>query len=333
VVTFITRIICRYQNILLFIWLRPDYIRESYIEQSFIQKQQDSLCCDSGKHSRQVPQVTTIKLQEDQSQNKRPNFLVIGAQKSGTTWLHHFLKTLPDVYVPENEKELMFFDTQSRYDSLGMKGYLNYFADVRNEPVIGEVTPGYLWTSGDYPEWGPPEEFRLGIPDRIKAALGPDVKLVAILRNPVDRAISAFLHHRKFGRIQPDSRLEGRWLTARGGIVHMGFYDAHLAAFRERFPKENFFICTYESFFSDRSVLDSLLRFIGSNSTSEHADLRKKVYRGLGMVRKTDLITDTSGFEIVDQAGLVRLREIYSASVNKLGQDWNLDLTAWSDFQ
>ncbi|MFW6086905.1 MAG: hypothetical protein ACODAG_06855 [Myxococcota bacterium] len=73
-----------------------------------------------------------------------PNFLVIGAQKAGTTWLDQFLRTRPDIYVPPTRKEIWYFDVKARYEALGLKGYAEYFESVSREKSIGEVTPGYL---------------------------------------------------------------------------------------------------------------------------------------------------------------------------------------------
>ena len=111
-----------------------------------------------------------------------PTFLVIGAQRAGTSLLHQILLGHPEVYVPRERKEVHYFD---RYFERGVAWYEGYFpaADAaRSYRAIGEITPDYLAT----------EEA----PARIHALL-PACRLIAILRNPVDRAYSWYQHARR----------------------------------------------------------------------------------------------------------------------------------------
>lgn len=114
---------------------------------------------------------------------KQPNFMCIGAPKSGTTTLYDILKQHPDVYVP-SFKEPHFFDKEESYKK-GMEWYLNqYFAQVQQEKAIGEFTPGYL--IDDY------------APARIlNDCSNIEMKFIVILRNPIDRAFSQYLHNKR----------------------------------------------------------------------------------------------------------------------------------------
>ena len=104
-----------------------------------------------------------------------PNFLVIGAQRAGTSLLHQiFLKNF-EIYVPTRRKEVHFFD---RYFDRGTAWYQRYFPTGESAQLyssIGEITPDYLCT---------PE-----VPARIATTL-LQCKLLVILRNPVCRAYS-----------------------------------------------------------------------------------------------------------------------------------------------
>src|SRR5215210_1748036 len=152
-----------------------------------------------------------------------PNFLVIGAGKSGTTSLYHYLRQHPDVYMSP-VKEPLFFAAEggrirfpgpdgrmiSRAANPGavtrMKDYRALFAGVSGKKAVGEASPQYLYT---------PEA-----PLRIKHYV-PEAKLIAVLRNPVERAYSAFLHRTRLGREpladfsealrQEDSRMREGW--------------------------------------------------------------------------------------------------------------------------
>lgn len=112
-----------------------------------------------------------------------PNFLVIGAFKSGTNSLYHYLEAHPQVFMcPANEPSFFAFEGKKMSGGRWAEGvvtnfeeYKRLFAGVRDEIAIGEVSPTYL--------------VSLEAPGRIKHYL-PDVKLIAILRHPVDRAYS-----------------------------------------------------------------------------------------------------------------------------------------------
>ena len=100
-----------------------------------------------------------------------PSFLGIGAQKSGTTWLHARLREHPSLFLPA-EKELHYFDWNFHRP---LHGYARRFADA-GDRLPGEITPGYGMLS----------------PDRISfvARVLPGVRLIYLMRDPVERAWS-----------------------------------------------------------------------------------------------------------------------------------------------
>ncbi len=115
--------------------------------------------------------------------SRLPNFLIIGAMRSGTTSLTRYLRSHPDVFMAQ-PKELHFFDFN--FDE-GEDWYRDHFADATSERAIGEATPNYLYIAEAM--------------SRVAEFL-PDARLVAILRNPVDRAYSHYWHNRSVGREQ-----------------------------------------------------------------------------------------------------------------------------------
>src|SRR5262245_20093922 len=123
-----------------------------------------------------------------------PTFLIIGAQKSATRWLRLNLGLHLDVYTQPREVE--FFNSADRFDDLGVEWYRAQFDGWRGEPFVGEATPGYMfWRHGAQT-----------VADRIRRVV-PEVRLIAILRNPVDRAQSALVHHIEFEALPPDTDL------------------------------------------------------------------------------------------------------------------------------
>jgi hypothetical protein len=111
------------------------------------------------------------------------DFLVIGAQRAGTTSLWRHLQDHPEIYVPSS-KEAPFFSHDEPFDK-GMQWYLSeFFADTGPERLWGTVSPHYMMGS---PDANVPEVAR-----RIHATV-PAAKLIAVLRDPIERAQS---HHR-----------------------------------------------------------------------------------------------------------------------------------------
>ncbi|MGC9505761.1 sulfotransferase family protein [Baaleninema sp.] len=109
-----------------------------------------------------------------------PDFLILGAQKGGTTSLFYYLSHHPMVRVAP-QKEVHFFDLQYH---LGADWYASQFPPTPPNAITGEASPYYL--------------FHPDVPRRV-AATCPQVKLIALLRNPVDRAISQYFHEVKLG--------------------------------------------------------------------------------------------------------------------------------------
>src|SRR5947208_4822180 len=114
-----------------------------------------------------------------------PDFLVIGAQRGGTTSLYHYLQAHPCIKLA-NTKDTHFFDKKYNKGLTWYRGHFPiwlekaYAQQVRRQTfVMGEASPSYL--------------FHPHVPKRVKQAL-PHVKLIVLLRNPVDRAYSQYYH-------------------------------------------------------------------------------------------------------------------------------------------
>lgn len=157
-----------------------------------------------------------------------PTFLIIGAQKSATRWLRVNLGAHPDVFTADDE--LWFFnDVEGRFSYLGTDWYRAQFAGWDGETFVGESTPGYMMLRHD----------PAVVAERIDTTV-PDIRLLAVLRDPVARAQSAVAHHTKRGRIAPDARLidlvrHHPEVLDRRSIVDGGLYAQSLRPYVERF--------------------------------------------------------------------------------------------------
>jgi hypothetical protein len=116
-----------------------------------------------------------------QTAARLPTFLIIGAMKAGTTSLYHYLRTHPQVFMPD-EKEVMFFDPRHHWDR-GVEWYAEQFAAAPPQAIaLGEASTSYT----KYP-------VVRGVPERITSVL-PDVRLIYVLRHPVERMRSHYLY-------------------------------------------------------------------------------------------------------------------------------------------
>jgi hypothetical protein len=157
-----------------------------------------------------------------------PNFLILGAQKAGTTWLAKCLGEHPDVFVPEI-KEIYYF---THNYGKGLKWYESFFADWSGEKAVGEGTVSYI--------------KRREAPQRIRETLGDDVKLIASLRHPVERAYSAYRMYWTRGSIPQDTDfrtfVDQDILEART----LGLYHDQVERYLEQFPRENMLVLIYD---------------------------------------------------------------------------------------
>jgi hypothetical protein len=187
-----------------------------------------------------------------------PNFLCVGTQKSGTTFLYHILKQHPQVFLPI-KKELHFFDDQSNYKK-GMQFYLKQnFSTVKNEAAIGEISPGYMYF--DY------------VPKRIYEELGNKIKFIFILRDPVKRAYSHYLMSCAKGfenqdfenalNLENDRIKKSHMKNKKFSYFHRGLYAAQIKEYVKFFPIENMKFIKFEDFISNKEdVLKEVCEFL-----------------------------------------------------------------------
>ena len=212
---------------------------------------------------------------------KMPNFLVIGAQKCGTSWLHKHLSMHPDVFLPAN-KELEFFSWAPCLQPSGIDAYLRHFQDAGAAQAVGEITASYFWSHSPAPWCVMPEGFQTHIPRAVNDILGADVKLIVTIRHPARRAISAYLHYLNVGELAPTTTFEESMLY--GGIIDMGFYARHLAAWLEVFDLSQIKVLTLENDIEARPsvALSQLCEFLGIRQYPiEMTGLQQVVFGGI----------------------------------------------------
>ena len=175
-----------------------------------------------------------------------PNFMCLGAAKSGTTTLYDILRQHPDIYIPAF-KEPHFFDIPENYKN-GIEWYKrNYFRNA-NKKIIADFTPSYF--------------FEKEAPKRIFKNLGRDMKFLVVFRNPVDRAYSHYLHSKRddnesenfeksleleVSRLNKHENQSDYLSYLRHSYVHQGLYAQMINRYLQYFSLDNFLFIHFEN--------------------------------------------------------------------------------------
>ena len=252
-----------------------------------------------------------------------PEFLIIGAQKCGTSWLHRHLSRHPELWLPPH-KELEFFSYERHLHDPGLEAYRAAF-DPAGERLAGEATASYFWTFADPPWCVQPEGFQRDIPTVVRAGLGPYLRLLVLLRDPVERALSAWAHYVIHGELDAD--LPFRQAARYGGIVDMGCYGRHFAAWRKIFSADRFLVLGLERDVIARpeATLDRVLDFLGCTAPLPPENLETlatPVFPGLRRERGADgsvTMALPGGGQLRASAGdLEMLAETYRPDLERL---------------
>lgn len=210
---------------------------------------------------------------------KKPDFIIVGAAKSGTTSVHEYLNEHPGVFM-SSPKETDFFahlasdgrerftwggvkwDPAARIDTAGK--YSALFATAKPGQVCGEASPSYL--------------FNPRVPQLVHD-WNPDVRIVLLLRDPAERAWSDFLHNLRDGT-EPlpverflDAFHDGKRRVAEGWIEHAdyeikGNYGSQLENWLRIFPREQVGVFFYDDLRADpRALIGRILAFIGADAS------------------------------------------------------------------
>ena len=196
-----------------------------------------------------------------------PDFVIIGAQKGGTSFLYHLL-TLHPLVEPAARKELHFFDNPELFDH-GAEWYRRCFPRLGSKDgqrsITGEATPYYLFD--------PPVAKRM-------AEMVPKARLIALLRNPIDRAYSHYQMQVKRGT-EPRT-FEEAIEQQHSSYMSRGIYVDQLLRWFEFFGKEQMLILKSEDFF-ERPVetLKVVLAFLDLPEWQpEASELRQRRHSG-----------------------------------------------------
>ncbi len=201
----------------------------------------------------------------------KPNFFIVGAAKSGTSSLFYYLELHPDVYMSPI-KEPHYFAHEyfpHKFTGPGDEGfsdnrirnlddYLKLFSSGKNAWVRGEGSVYYLY----FP----------GIAERLYE-FNPDSKVIIILRNPVDRAFSAYMHTVRDGRetLTFEQALEQEEQRRQQGYQplwwyrELGLYSSQVKRYVDVFPQSQLKIFLFEDLRNTQQVVHETLEFLNLN--------------------------------------------------------------------
>ncbi|MGD1699648.1 sulfotransferase domain-containing protein [Dapis sp. BLCC M229] len=246
---------------------------------------------------------------------EKPNFLIIGAQKCGVNYLHKYLFHHPQVIAPK-QPSLHFFDLNFHQ---GINWYQAQFENTKNSNLItGESTPYYL--------------FHPLVPERVYN-LYPHIKLIVILRNPIDRAIQHYQHEVKLGYeslslkeaiAQESNRLEGELSKIIETETYSSFNHQHytylsrgryieqLENWMKFFPREQLLILETEDLFErPQATMNKVFNFLNLQP--------KSVYYSLNIEQETKIDIDSEIYQ-----NLIEYFQPYNQKLNEyIGINFN----------
>jgi hypothetical protein len=271
-----------------------------------------------------------------------PDVIGVGPPRTGSTWLYNALRDAVD--MPDGVKEPQFFSTF--YDQ-GIDWYARHFRNATGARTVAEISPPYF--------------FHPLAPQRIKAHI-PNCKIVATMRNPVDRIYSAYKLMRHYGWVRRGTLEEV--LQSRPDLGGGNRYAAHLKVWFDLFGRENVMVTMYDELRDDqRAYLDRVCDFMSVPRVvlSPRADLSGDVNSFARAPKNRRLAGNASKFmywlkgrqaygviNALERAGVwdfcggrghpyprltpeqeARLRERYMPEVDALEELLGVDLSAW----
>ncbi|NNV08014.1 sulfotransferase [Geobacillus sp. C56-T2] len=268
-----------------------------------------------------------------------PNFLIIGAAKSGTTSLYHYLKQHPQIYLSPIKETNFFALEGSNVDFKGpgdevlkefsitnIDDYRSLFKNVTDEKAIGEVSPLYLYS----------EKAPLNIKKYI-----PNVKIIAILRNPVDRAYSSFLHCVRDNRETvnnfedalrlEEERIKNNWEHL-WHYKNLGFYYKQLKRYYDVFSPNQIKVYLYEDLKNPENLLRNIFEFLDVDTNFKPKIEEKYNVSGIpknklihNLIHKENIIKDLFKKIVVNQEIRRKLKnQIMNRNLTKPELDYSI---------
>jgi len=218
-----------------------------------------------------------------------PDFVGIGAHRSGTTWLYQMIVAHPDVAVPPGRpKEIHFFESfwAGGFTPADIARYHRYFPRPEGK-LVGEWTPRYMFDT-----WTP----------RMLAAAAPGARLLVVLRDPVARYMSHLGTHLGKG---PERALRGPAVASIA--LARSLYMAQLRAVLLHFSRDRLLVLQFERCMRDpEAELQRVYEFLGLDASFVPADQSRRVNTGGTIELGAEMVEDVGRMLTPDAAALAR---------------------------
>jgi hypothetical protein len=288
----------------------------------------------------------------------KPDFICIGAQKCGTSWIHRNLAEHPSVVVATGTlggkqyfptgKDTQFF---TNYYDRGYEWYESLFPPATSGQKLGEVSTSYFYDSD--------------APSRVKQ-YHPDVKLFVCLRNPVERIVSNHRHEVRAGHISKKHHPFSAALNNNPTYIMQSRYTLHLKNWLEHFPSRQLKVFFFDDLRADpASFLHSLYEYLdvdpdftpvgfsdpanvgripGNRGVDKSIASAGSFLRAIGLeglirlirqtgikdrVQQTNTNREISAIAEVSEQQQAELRELLREDILELGRLTERDLTGW----
>ncbi|GGC97265.1 sulfotransferase domain-containing protein [Halopseudomonas salina] len=191
------------------------------------------------------------------------DFLVIGSMKSGTTTLHSDLATIDGIYSPAN-KEPMIFNSDKIMSKSGKRQYEQLFGGAAPNDLKGEFSTTYTMLP-KFP----------GVVNRVLSVIGPELKIIYLVRDPIERARSHIYHDLLAGRVKGNIN---DLANAETRFCDVSKYHFQLTPWIEAFGYENIKVIQFEKYINSRleTTLD-IASFLGLKSPNISIDTNTKL--------------------------------------------------------
>ncbi len=252
------------------------------------------------------------------NEDRQPTFLGVGASRSGTTSIYDWMQRHPQVFVPEI-KEILFFSYRqnkiSGHRSMSFKEYTAYFKEGQTYQIRGEISPSYLY----FP----------GTAQNIHDLLGP-IKIIVILRNPIERTISDYQYSCQNNKNKLDfdhflikgiDELKHNTLNFNPFtppvILWKGFYARQIQTYLQLFGKEQVKILLFDDLVKNRGIIENELCTFLKISPHKKIKIHKKNAR-------------SKKIKVSAEARHI-LKDLYRRDIHKCAQIINRNLNHWLD--
>lgn len=276
-----------------------------------------------------------------------PNFFIVGTPKSGTTSLFHYLQEHPEVFLPEL-KEPHFFscpEVKNTYYKTKIvdskQEYLDLYQERESYKAVGDLSSSYL--------------FNKETPKRIHQ-FNPYAKIIIVLRNPVERALSHYLMDVNLGYINVSlSKVINNKDTFKQHYqeyIELGFYEQQIRAYTKQFPDSQIKVVLSDTLYANTAeTLKDIYSFINVSTTfitdfeTVHNSYTEPRFKALKSLVQSDglkkmipsslksglksLIYKTNAEKPKLEVEKDLLREIYKKSIVETETLINQDLSSW----